>query len=175
MKRLFLITGLLAHLVLASTVVAEEETSSKHKIAVQALPVESFTSLNGGDWHGAPHHFLVSPGDYKIAVDAYGFSDAVVPLEVSRGDMFVEVKLKRKRGYYAGLSLFCVGASAVLPGIVLTITGALRHDAVIPIGTSMLGAGAALSLTGGLVLLFGAEQQPEVFVAPLTELGEFKP
>ena len=92
--------------------------------------------------------------------------------------MFVEVKLKRNRGYWTGLTLFSLGASAVLPGVVLTILGAVHRDTekdLLLAGAPVLGAGAALALGGGLVLAFGRERNPDVFVAPLLDLGEFKP
>jgi len=152
--------------------------AQKLKVAVQALPSEAVTSLDGGCFHQVPYHFFVRPGDHEVKVGLQGFGLAEVPVTLSERDMFVEVRLKRNRGYWTGLTLFSLGASAVLPGVVLTIIGAIHRDTdkeLLQIGAPVLGAGAALALGGGLVLAFGRERKPDVFVAPLLDLGEFKP
>ncbi len=153
---------------------AAAEEAPKRKIAVQALPSEAAVRLDDGCWRPVPYNFTGVSGDHLVTVGRRGYGLAEVPVAVSDRDLFVEVRLKRKRGYHAGLALFSIGASAVLPGLILTVTGAVHQRDLVRAGAPMLGAGAALALTGGLLLAFGGEREPEIFVAPLLDLGEFK-
>jgi hypothetical protein len=147
----------------------------KLRVTVQALPNDAVVSLDGGCFKLVPYRFLAFRGPHLVTVGSRGFGEVRVPVSLTDQDLFVEVKMKRKKGYYSGLTLFSLGASAILPGLALLAVGVKKQEIeenLTPIGAAVTGAGAALSLTGGLLLFFGREREPEVFVAPLVDLSK---